>query len=254
MIFYFTGTGNCLYVAKKMETHPISIPQIINHPSLNFKDEKIGIVAPIYGHEMPEMVKDFIKKATFETDYFYLILTYGNRHGGAAKLAWQFMQENNKKVNYINVLKMVDNYLPGFDMAEQKSIDKQVDFHLNKIIGDVNNHLDMIAPVSKEDLQAHQQYLQNRAKMGDDIYKNLYRVTDKCIKCQICTKVCPGHCISFKNDQITFNSDNCQMCMACIHNCLTKAIQLNIPEKNCNERYRHKDITLNEIFEANNQN
>ena len=52
------------------------------------------------------------------------------------------MQENNKKVNYINVLKMVDNYLPGFNIAEQKSIDKQVDFHLNKIIGDVNNHLD----------------------------------------------------------------------------------------------------------------
>ena len=25
MIFFFTGTGNCLYVAKKMETHPISI-------------------------------------------------------------------------------------------------------------------------------------------------------------------------------------------------------------------------------------
>ena len=31
MIFYFTGTGNCLYVVKKMETHPISISQIINH-------------------------------------------------------------------------------------------------------------------------------------------------------------------------------------------------------------------------------
>lgn len=31
MIFYFTGTGNCLYVVKKMETQPISISQIINH-------------------------------------------------------------------------------------------------------------------------------------------------------------------------------------------------------------------------------
>ena len=31
MIFYFTETGNCLYVVKKMETHPISISQIINH-------------------------------------------------------------------------------------------------------------------------------------------------------------------------------------------------------------------------------
>lgn len=30
MLFYFTGTGNSLYVAKNIENNPISIPQIIN--------------------------------------------------------------------------------------------------------------------------------------------------------------------------------------------------------------------------------
>lgn len=39
------------------------------------------------------MVKDFLKKTTFHTDYFYMILTYGNRHGGAAELAQKFCQE-----------------------------------------------------------------------------------------------------------------------------------------------------------------
>ena len=30
MVFYFTATGNSLYVAKEMEAHPISIAQAIH--------------------------------------------------------------------------------------------------------------------------------------------------------------------------------------------------------------------------------
>ena len=84
MVFYFTGTGNCLYIAKQLEAQPVSIPQVIHQENLHFCDKSIGIVAPVYGHEVPVMVKEFLHKATFDTDYFYMILTYGNRHGGAA--------------------------------------------------------------------------------------------------------------------------------------------------------------------------
>ena len=63
MVFYFTGTGNSLYIAKRIEKHPISIPQALREGSLNFTAERIGIVAPVYGHEVPAMVKDFLKKA-----------------------------------------------------------------------------------------------------------------------------------------------------------------------------------------------
>lgn len=87
MLFYFTGTGNSLYVAKRLERQPISIPQVMHREDLIFSDDRIGIVAPIYGHEVPAMVQEFLEKATFQTPYFYMILTYGNRHGGAAELA-----------------------------------------------------------------------------------------------------------------------------------------------------------------------
>ena len=30
MLFYFTGTGNSLYVAKGLERQPISIPQVMH--------------------------------------------------------------------------------------------------------------------------------------------------------------------------------------------------------------------------------
>ena len=53
MLFYFTGTGNSLYVAKRLERQPISIPQVMHREDLTVSDDRIGIVAPIYGHENP---------------------------------------------------------------------------------------------------------------------------------------------------------------------------------------------------------
>ena len=126
MIFYFTGTGNSLYIAKQIESNPISIPQIIHEEKQEYFADSIGIVAPVYGHEVPQMVRDFMKKTAFHTDYFYMILTYGNRHGGAAELAEKLCEECGIPVNYINVIMMADNWLPSFDMNDQKKIDKHI--------------------------------------------------------------------------------------------------------------------------------
>lgn len=56
MTFYFTGTGNSLYVAKELNENRISIPQVIKQEQLNFSSDSIGIICPVYGHEMPGMV------------------------------------------------------------------------------------------------------------------------------------------------------------------------------------------------------
>ena len=42
MLFYFTGTGNTLYVAKQLEEKPVSIPQVIRNENLDFTAESIG--------------------------------------------------------------------------------------------------------------------------------------------------------------------------------------------------------------------
>ena len=77
----------------QIEAHPVSIPQIIHLDALEITAGQIGIVAPDYGHEEPPMVKDFLKRGVFHTDYFYMILSYGYRHGGAAELAGQLCRE-----------------------------------------------------------------------------------------------------------------------------------------------------------------
>lgn len=84
MVFYFTGTGNSLYAAKTLDKDIKSILHEISDGKKVYSYDKIGIVCPIYGHEMPKMVKKFIATNEFDTDYLYIVLTYRNRKADAA--------------------------------------------------------------------------------------------------------------------------------------------------------------------------
>ena len=253
MVFFFTGTGNSLYVAEQIEADPISIPQVIHGESLDFSADSIGIVAPVYGHEVPPMVKEFLRKAVFHTDYSYMILTYGNRHGGAAELAKQLCNECGIDVKYINVLWMVDNWLPSFDMDEQRSIDKKVDEQIAAIRADIAARKLGIAPVTDADRAAHQEYLSRISQMPPDVFQHFIKVTDACIGCGICEKVCPSGSIHVLSGKAVHISGSCQTCLACVHACPQKALGLAVPEKNPNARYRNEHIPLNEIIAANHQ-
>lgn len=253
MVFYFTATGNSLYVAKQLEQEPISIAQAIHDKQMTYEAEKIGIVCPVFGHEVPALVREFLEKAAFKTSYFYMILTYGNRHGGAVEFTENMLKEIGIQASYINVLLMVDNFLPGFDMNEQIKIDKKVDEHIKEIEEDIKNGRQYIAPVTEKDRAAHQEYLTRMANMPKDAFSNMYRITEECIGCEICTRICPKNCFTVKNQKSTWHSEGCISCMACIHACPTMAIQMNMPEKNPHARYRNEHIKLCEIVDANNQ-
>lgn len=253
MVFYFTATGNSLYVAKQLEENPISIAQAIHDEHMTFQAERIGIVCPVYGHEVPAIVKDFLEKATWETPYFYMVLTYGKRHGGAAELAEHMLEEIGIHPSYINVLLMVDNYLPAFDMEEQKRLNKKEEEHIAVIREDIERKRQYISPVTDKDRAAHREYLERRKHMPEGIFANLYHITEDCIGCEICTKVCPKKCFTMDGQRSVWHSGGCITCMACIHACPMMAIQMNLPEKNQKARYRNENISICEIVEANNQ-
>lgn len=253
MVFYFTATGNSLYVAKQLEEKPVSIAQAIHDKKRMYQDEQIGIVCPVFGHEVPELVREFLEQSTFETKYFYIILTYGNRHGGASELAEKMLKEIGISPSYINVLLMVDNYLPAFDMNEQKKIDKKVEAHIKDIQEDIKNSRLYISPVTEKDREVHREYLAKRASMPENIFSNIYHITEDCIGCEICTKICPKQCFTMSGQKSVWHSEGCICCMACVHACPMMAIQLNIHEKNKKARYRNEHISICEIVDANNQ-
>ena len=226
MVFYFTGTGNSLYIAKQIENDPISIPQAIHRGNQEYSADSIGIVAPVYGHEVPSMVKEFLKNAVFHTDYFYMILTYGNRHGGAAELAKKLCDECGITIHYIKE-------------------------NMAAILADLAACRNRIAEVTDADRTAHRQFLDRMSQMPADAWQHLLRVTETCVGCGICEKVCPSASVRVTDGKAIHIPGNCQTCLACIHACPHKVIRLTIPEVNPNARYRNEYISLQEIIERN---
>lgn len=254
MIFYFTGTGNSLYVAKELDENIISIPQIIKKEKLEFSADSIGIVCPVYGHEMPGMVKEFIRRASLETDYLFVVLTYGAHHGGAAEIANRFILNAGKKADYITTIEMVDNFLPIFDMQEQTAMDKHVEKHLTKIRADLQAKRKGIQKTSLAEKTVHKMYTQMVKNAPETVWA-AFQVTDECIGCGICTRVCPAGCIHLENQYAIHDPKGCQACYACVHACPKMAVQFTLPqpEKNPAARYRNEHVTLCELVKANDQ-
>ena len=251
MVFYFTGTGNSLYAARQLEAEPVSIPQVMRGREREFTAESIGVVTPVYGHEVPPMVKDFLRESTFETGYFYIILTYGCRHGGAAELAKELCVECGVRVDYINTLHMADNWLTAFDMDAERAMDKHIPEQLAAITADVKARRHAISPVTDNDRAAHQEYLRNVSGVPEAMWQNLVVVTERCVGCGVCTRVCPADCMVLENGRAKHIPGNCQDCLACAHACPHKAIALAMPEKNPNARYRNEHVTLQDLIAAN---
>ena len=256
MIFYFTGTGNSLYAAKRLDENCVSIPQVIHDRDKSYQDETIGIVAPVYGHELPEMVKSFLAEAHFDTQYLYVIATYGSGHSGAGAWIADLLAESGKQANYINTVLMVDNYLPSFDMDVETLVktDAMIEQQLDAIKTDIAKRKNWIQPAGFAERLMHRQAIAMKHRIVTPAFlHDLYTVTDRCVGCEVCAQACPGGCFSVVDGRAVQNAETCQLCMACIHACPQKAIRLNIPERNPNARFRNEHIRLSEIIEANRQ-
>lgn len=249
-ICYFTATGNCLYVARQIGGTLLSIPQLMKTGQFEITDKAVGIVCPVYAVEMPMMVRDFLKKAKIQTDYFFFIYTYGSGYGEAfchAKLA---AEEAGLTLNYINAVEMVDNYLPGFEMKEQIALlsKKDVEGKIRKICQDIAARKQVTVTVTEASRQQMEMYSNILAK---PILKRTtaqkYVIDDTCIRCGICAKVCPADNITV-GEKVVF-SDHCEVCYACLHNCPMNALHI-VPEQS-SERFRNEHIELKDIIEAN---
>lgn len=251
MIFYFTATGNCLEIAKRLSQDPISIAQEMKKDILHYDDETIGIVVPVYVGELPKIVRRFLEKATFKANYMYMILTYGMNDTVAGEWAYYYAKSQRVHIDYIHTLQMVDNYTPSFDMNEQKAIDKKVDEQFVIIQKEILERKHDIPIVTKEGRKIYE----TASRRTENVYDGS-QITidhDKCIGCGMCTLVCPISNFYLKNRKAFRYLKQCEFCLACVHHCLQKAIYTSISDKNPNARYINKNIKLSEIIKANYQ-
>ena len=231
VVLYFTGTGNCLYVARQLagkEGEILSIPQLMRKKQFEIEADEIGLVYPIYGHMPPYMVREFIKKAQLKAEYKFAVLTYGMRKCNAVEIWDGISRKAGNVFDYIGTIVMVDNWLPNFDMNEQMKIDKHIPENLAKITSDLSNRRRWHEPVTQEEREQHEGFM-SLSGLDPEVgflmkADRSFRVTDDCIHCGICTYVCPRGNYELTGQGVKMQGD-CEFCFACIQNCPQRAIQ-----------------------------
>lgn len=137
-------------------------------------------------------------------------------------------------------------------MNEQVKIDKQEDKQIAEIMQDIQARKHWIQPVTEEERQQHAKFMQRAGHTLSPSAEKLLVIKENCIGCGICVKVCPRRNYTLTGEGVQCKGA-CEYCLSCVQNCPQKAITLRAGEKNPDARYRHPDISLNDIIRANRQ-
>ncbi len=262
-IFYFTATGNNLYVAKSLGGELLSIPKMIKEEKFEFTDDKIGFIFPIYSISVPPYIEEFIKKVKLNSDYIFGVMTYGIHDGAAVDHLLQIGKESGKDFAYINTVKMVDNWLPGFNMKKQIESEhkKDIEQQIASVKSDIESSKQFILKTNRFDRMTTNRMLKQKKNphhkpslhgntSGVGI-KPFAHVQDTCTQCGVCTRVCPVDNIRVDKEHGKIAlGEFCISCFACTQNCPTNSIRLD--GERSTDRFRNSHITLKEIIASNN--
>lgn len=255
IIFYFSQSGNSLYVAKKMaesmeNTVLVSIPEAIHNNQykyINYK--KVGFVIPLYFMSMPNMVKDFIEKLEISKgSYVFSIITRAVTKGRVFHDIDKLLIEKKVKINYGKYITFPDSYIKWSGAPSEKTliktfqeVEKSLELITEKVLLEDNNKENEGIIIKTFSLLAYSIWKSRLNKINKK-----FKVNNSCIGCGICEKTCPARNITLENDKPIWAS-KCEDCMACVQHCPKKAIYFNSKTIN-KERYINPNIKLNELL------
>ena len=266
LIFYFSATGNSLYIARQLggdEATLLSISQEIHNEHPDYEAEEIGFVCPVYCFIPPAIVQDFIARSSFKADYFFTVGTYGAHSTIFPKFVDDLAKKHGFQMNYISTIQMVDTYLPYFDMERELADPKlqRIPERVATVLASINNRENYIQEVTEQDRMICDGYyrMSGRDRQRPTVTRSekIVFATDDCIGCGVCTSVCPHGSWKVIDGHSVANG-KCENCLACVHNCPKKAISI-IPtppepeEANRNARYRNPNVSLADLIKANSQ-
>lgn len=254
IIFYFTGTGNSLAVAKEIseqlgDTQLISISKALKSEPFDFIGKKVGFVFPSYYACTPSIVKRFIAGINLkDVQYIFGVVTFGGSYGMTLDQLRQAIAKSGGTLNAGFSVRMPGNYIDNYGawpLAIQKFVLKRKTKKVKKIVSVIKingfTHIPkgsfILRSTEKKDLEI----LDSFGSMA----KN-YHTNDKCSNCGVCEKVCPVNNIKL-TDSHPMWGDNCEHCVACIQWCPQKAIEY-ADKTSERTHYHNPEVTLSDLM------
>ncbi|MDR3282989.1 MAG: EFR1 family ferrodoxin [Candidatus Methanoplasma sp.] len=249
-VFYFTSTGNSLHAARRIGGEPVSIPQAFKAGNLEFADDSIGLVFPVYFGGLPAIVERFLKESKLDAEYLFAVLTYGGGAMNSVKILEKTAAKNGVRFDYINAIEMIDNYVPLYNIEKEiaKGPGKDIEGRLDAIAKDIDAKKTGVSRQSGLGLRLAGGIVRSIPSMSvrPDRDKT-FIIDESCNKCGICAKACPvGNIVV---DDSVKHLHRCEWCLGCINLCPENAVHLK--SEKSPTRFRNADVSLRDIIDAN---
>lgn len=250
-IYYFSGTGNSLYLAKKLSegipgSNLYSIPKFQGGHVVS--SEVLGLVFPTHALDVPVMVKDFIQKVDVsKVKYIFSIVTCGDKIGNTIVYLDELLRSKKSKLDYGLEVKLADNsiYYKTPDIEIEKRF-KELDTILARASCDIlnrNRNIDSYSKFTKWSFMSVALKMAMKYYLKDGKKKVS---SEKCIRCGLCEKICPSKNISNIDGNMVFG-ENCVNCYGCINWCPKEAISFGKINVHDGKQYRCAGIKADEL-------
>jgi ferredoxin len=253
-IFYYTGTGNSLWVARTLAKllGDVDLVSISNWMKAKkpLYSKVVGVVFPVHMWGVPPPIIKFIPEIkALSPDYIFGVAV------DAGQVANTLVQLKNIFKNAGMILssgyeiKMPSNYIPwgGPDIKEKREQKyESARRKLSGIISTIKNKEKR--PVDKGALWERWLFTLLYKMILPQIPKldKSFWVDEKCDRCGICSRVCPAENIVMVEGKPAWNH-HCEQCLACIQWCPKEAIQYG-KKTPAYERYHHHEIQLKDVL------
>lgn len=275
-IYYFSGTGNSLHVARAMTaripgSRLFPIARFLRAESIETAAATVGFVFPNFCLTIPIPVKEFLERADLRSArYVFAVCTRGGSLSEAPAYIRPLLKRQGKRLNaYVNVNMPWNHPLGKEDLTARatsqevarldRRMQQKLDIFCRAVIAGedyAEKDTEITLPLPAWGI-ALKSLLPKPVNYGlhCHMYQRLIRfdADTKCTGCGTCAAVCASGRVRLTDGKPEWR-DNipCYGCFACINYCPRKAIQIasRFPVKSyttVNERYHHPSVSAEDM-------
>ncbi len=255
-IFYYTGTGNSLWVARQVagelagaDLRSISARTDL-HPSI--ESGTLGLVFPVYIWGVPAPVIRFVDTLTGrEPEYTFAIAVNAGQVSNTLVQLKTILAKNSVALSAGFEIRMPSNYIPWGGPGPREEQSRRFELarlKIARIARSIKGRESL--PVEKGPLWQRLLF-SVMYKMSFSHVPTMdrnFRVDDTCTACGICVRVCPAQNVTLQEGRPLWHHQ-CEQCFACLQWCPAEAIQYGRKTPGY-ERYHHPEILLEDVLNS----